>query len=291
MQVIYIDVLFFMNFMMDLMIFNVGINLIGKKVSKFRWIVGSLLAALLYCLVIYFPELQTLPYYIYYLLIPIIPILYIFEALTWKEFLRNFTVCTFSAFLIGGGTFNFYYLFRQVYSSYVVSLLLPLGVGMLICIIIILSFRWIRKKVILPQFEYDITLHNLEKKEKMEGIVDTGNCLYTLIGHRPVTVVSYERVKALLGERERELLSACERDGIIQTISQLGLMDNPLTIIPFKSVGCKEGIILGVQMEKMSIRRGSYHKEFGNCMVGICFEPIFKECKYEVLVHPDFIIN
>lgn len=291
MQVIYIDVLFFMNFIMDLMIFNVAINFIGKRVSKIRWIVGSFLAALLYCLVIYFPVLQTLPYYIYYLFIPIIPILYIFEPISSKEFLKNFIVCSFSAFLIGGATFNFYYLFKQVYSNYIMTLLLPLLVGGLICIIIILSFRWLRKKVILPQFEYDIILHNLEKNEKLEGIVDTGNCLYTLMGHRPVTVVSYESVKELLGEKEKKILIECEKEGIIQTVSQLGLMDRSLTIIPFKSVGCKEGIILGVQMEKISIRRGSYHKEFNNCMVGICFEPIFKECKYEVLVHPDFIIN
>lgn len=291
MQIIYIDILFLINFIMDLMIFYVGMQLLGKRVKLYRIILGSAIAAIAYCLVVYFPLLQKLPIYIYYFCIPIIPILYMFKPISLKEFLKEFLVCTLSAFVIGGGTFNFYFILQQVRVSQMISLLLPVCVGVLICIITTISFKWLRKRILLPRFEYDITLHNEEKQKQIEGIIDTGNCLYTILSHRPVNVVYYENIQELLSTTEMDILLKCKKSGIIETMSEIELLGNNFCLIPFKSLGCKEGMILGKEIDQIEINKGSYKRKFNKCIIGICFEPIFTGCKYDALVHPDFIIN
>lgn len=291
MQVIYIDILFVMNLMMDLMIFWISSQIIGKYYQKRKIIIGSIIAAILYCLTICIPVLQRLPYYIYYLFIPVIPILYIFRPIGLKEFVKMFIVCTLSAFGIGGATFSLYYLISYTGDIQSVPFWMPIIIGLLICIIITISFKWLRERLLLPHFEYQVTLCHKDKEKKISSIVDTGNCLYTILEHRPVTVVNYEEIKELLSEKEKELIKRCKEQGMVQTISELSLLNHPLYIIPFKSLGCKEGMIIGIEIERMVISRGAYRQELKKCIIGVSLETLFKDWKYEALLHPDLIIN
>ncbi|MGL6174300.1 MAG: sigma-E processing peptidase SpoIIGA [Cellulosilyticaceae bacterium] len=291
MQVIYIDILFLINFIMDCMIFYIAIQIGGNKISYLRLLAGSAIASLAYCGIIYFPILQKLPVYIYYLFIPVIPILYMFKPTTIKDFIKEFIICTMSAFVIGGGSFSFYYLIVQLKINSNLVTVIPVIVGGLICIVVTLSFKWIRRMIILPRFSYQAIIYNINKKENLEGIVDTGNCLYTLISHKPVSIIEYEKAKKLLKQNQIELIETCLRDGIIETISKKNTVSIPVYIIPFKSLGCKEGVILGVEIEQIKIIKNNYEQVCNKCVIGICFEPIFKECKYQMLIHPELIIN
>lgn len=291
MQVIYIDILFLINCIMDYMIFYVAIQIVGNKISYLRVLLGSIIAALTYCMIIYFPMLQKLPIYIYYLLVPVIPILYMFKPNSIKEFIKEFIICTMSAFVIGGGSFNFYYLISQLKIDTNSIVLLPILVGGLICSITTFSFKWIRKMIILPRFSYEAVIYNTNKEESIEGIVDTGNCLYTLITHKPVSIIEYEKVKKLLEQNQIELIEACLREGVIETISKKNSSGMPVYIIPFKSLGCKEGVILGIEIEQIKLIKNNYEQICNKCVIGICFEPIFKECNYQMLIHPELIIN
>lgn len=288
MYVVYIDILFLINLMMDMIIFYTATMLLNRSISGFRIIKGSLLAALIYCLLLYIPALQKPAYILYALFIPVFPILYIYEPIHIKEFLKTYLVCTGVACLIGGTTFSLWYMVGYSADINNMSIVWLIVIGLSIGGGIYLAFYHIRKRFILPLFEYDIKVIYTDKEVDIKSILDTGNCLYTPIGHRPVIVVTYDAVKSLFTNEQAYLLSQY-KNNILELIGKDDF--KAACIIPFNSVGCKLGMLLGIEVDQINIYNGNLKKSVNKCIVGIAFDNIFHDKSYNALLHPDFILN
>lgn len=288
MQVIYVDVLFFINFIMDCAIFASTAILMNKSPSKRRLVLGSLIAALLYCLSIIVPLFRQLPFYMYDFLIPIIPIVLIYKVKGYKEFFKIFLGCHLASFLIGGGIWNMYYMFMKNGTGQKMSIMLVVSIGLGIWLILYSLTTYIRQRFIMPHFEYTMTLVHKGEQVKLNGYLDSGNTLYTLTSKKPVTIITYDAIDSLLSCEERRLIKAYEEKGIE------GIIENKESIktylIPYESVGCKADILLGFMMEKMVLEKGMFHKTFEKCVIGIVPHTLFKGQDYDALIHPDYMI-
>lgn len=249
---------------------------------------GSFIAALLYCLSIVIPLLQQLPFYIYDFFIPIIPIVLIYRIKDYKEFLKILLGCHFASFLIGGAIWNMYYMFMKNGTGQQMSLILVISIGGSIWLILYSLTTYIRQRVIMPHFEYTMTLIHKGEQVKLNGYLDSGNTLYTLTSKKPVTIITYDAIDSILSYEERRLIKAYEQKGIE------GIIDSESTIkpylIPYESVGCKADILLGFMMERMVLEKGMFQKTFEKCIVGIVPHTLFKGQDYDALIHPDYMI-
>lgn len=291
MQVLYIDILFILNLVMDFFIFASTAIFLNQSINKRRIVCGSILAALLYCLGIIIPILRTLPFYLYYLCIPVMPICIIFKPNSIKNFLKMLLLSHFSAFLIGGAVFNSYYMLLTFGVTQSVSIGLPLILGGMIYTVIYLGSSFIRQRFIMPHFEYDLLLSKDGTRISIRGFLDSGNALYTICSHKPVTIVPYETIDPLLTKAEREVVRSCLDKGIMQTLNEVHNEIAKLYLIPYESIGCKEDMLLGIVIDKMTLSKGTYYQSFNKCVIGVAAKEVFKGQDYDALIHPDYLLR
>lgn len=286
-HVLYIDVLFFINFVMDIIIFLITTMILNKPLYLRKHLIGGGIAALLYCMLLMLPVLQHLPYSICTLFMPIISILYLYKPIKLKNFIKYYLISTSVAALIGGMSFTILYQLQYYIPTYKVTARYVLIIGICVGSIIYFSFYALRRRLVMPHFEYDLEIHYAGKIEHVLGLLDTGNMLYTPIGHRPVLVVTYDVIKNLLTEEECRDIESCHND----MGKLLELDKGPKYIIPFHSMGCEEGLLWGIMSECIILHKGVFERKISECVIGIAFEKICGDRVYKALIHPDFIVR
>ncbi|MGN0159159.1 MAG: sigma-E processing peptidase SpoIIGA [Brotaphodocola sp.] len=109
---------------------------------------------------------------------------------------------------------------------------------------------------------YEVTLYYQGNCTKVTALLDSGNRLYEPYGHQPVHVVSDKVI--------RELCHTC----------------NHMIYIPFSSVGTEHGVLPGMRMDNMEVRKdGRLVRSLKHPWVAISSQPLSVGRKYEMLLH------
>lgn len=293
MYVIYIDVLFIINSVMDFIIFKTMTLVFNRSISIGRHLIAALIASSLFCLLVICPFLYVIPYSIYSLWVPVIPILYLYRPRYLKEFIKIFIVATLVAALYGGIIFNIWYVLGGDYSKiHTMSMFLLITISMLVLGVIYFCIYWIKKTFILNQFTYRLKIKRNQKEKELMGIMDTGNLLYSPIYHHPVIVITYKAIRDILTAQE------CERLEQFFNVKETDLeqfialeQKGPEILIPFNSVGCEVGFLWGMKIDEMIVKMQNGEKCIANCLVGITNKQLYSDRKYEVLLHPEYIMG
>ncbi|MGL4362659.1 MAG: sigma-E processing peptidase SpoIIGA [Cellulosilyticaceae bacterium] len=288
MQVIYIDILFILNFVMDLLIFGIVGRLSNKKIKMTTYIYGSMIAATLYCATVLIRSLQSVPIMIWTIIIPVIPILILFKPSNVTTFMKHYVLSCVVAWGVGGIGFNIYYILLQNGKNPQMAIWMPVISGIILLVIIEQSMNAIKRKLIRLHYEYEITIVKDSKEVLIKGFLDTGNQLYTL-NHMPVSVLSEVDIEPILSETLKNTLELCKKNDPVEVI--LKEETEKIYLIPFESVGCEHGILIGIVVEKMILKRGAECHELENCIIGISPRPVFENNMYQGLIHPELIVT
>ena len=290
MYVLYLDVLFIINLVMDIIIFFLVSIIINFKVKKSNLVVSGIIASFIYCIFSVTPVLKDIPSIVYSFAVPVLPVLYLFKPNNITKFTKCYIVSMMTAMLLGGATFSLWFLLGNNIGD-----IRDISIWIIIAIAIILAgsfyflFYNIRRRFILPNFEYEIKFIRNNKELVLKAILDTGNLLYTPITHRPVIVVYYDDIKELMTDKEE--IIAKKYCNNIQELLENEQVNHIKHIIPFNSVGNSSGVITGIEVDKIKINRIGYCGDFKNCIVGVAMSPLFKEGSYKVLLHPAYILE
>lgn len=293
MYVIYIDVLFMINLIMDTLIFFCTTLILNRKVKLRKIVMAALMASLFYCMLVVLPILQSIPYSIYAFFIPVPAILYLYKPQRVKEFAKLYLLSLFIAAVYGGIIFNVWYtLGSTLYQNKSIGIYLLVFIAVMVTTCFYFAFYFIRRRLIFPAFEYQLALKDHDRYVEVRALLDTGNLLYTPIGHEPVIVVEYGAIKPLLSDEEQSNYETFYRsstkeieDSIIKGKCKAQ------ALIPFSSVGCNEGYLWGIRVDEMIIKKVSGERKVSDCMVGISRETLFSDKQYQALLHPEFIFE
>ncbi len=286
MQIIYIDILFFINFLMDIFIFITASLLLSRQIVLRKIFVASFMASVMYCFIVIVPSLQSLPFNLYYLILPCIPIIYLFKPITLRKFFEVYIVNIIVASIIGGLSFNMYYQASYIYNEQV-SIIVPIITGAVITLLTYHFITFIRKRILLLPYEAKVTLNIDNNVITLEGIVDTGNMLYTVFSKRPVTVVAMDKIEKYLTHEIKEFINKLETtDNVIDILPDT---NKSIQLIPFDSVGCKNGMLVAIKVQEITISRGDIVYGYNEAMVALCKLKVFKDDSYSVLIHPDLV--
>ena len=118
------------------------------------------------------------------------------------------------------------------------------------------------------QNEYmrEVTLCWRGKNCHIKGFADTGNHLMDPISKKPVSVISKDAWMELLDDTEPPL---CR-------------------LIPYKSVGNPNGLIVAVQIDYLVILEGEHSRIYEQPMIAITEQPFTGIFHYSILLHSDY---
>lgn len=262
---LYIDSLFCLNFTMNLYLLLLVNNHLHRPATRWKLLVGALLGGLGYCIMFILP----VPYVVIKIVVMAIGlnggILYfVFHPSSLQAFLKILKIMIFYSFLMGGGLYllkNHVTIFRNNMTP--ISLLLVIG-GLLW----LFFLRFERKKKNAIKEPCRVIISNGRGSQvTVTAIVDTGNCLQEPISGKPVSVLEKDVFDRLWGEEDFHGFRA----------------------IPYKSVGCKNGIMKGYEVPEIIIEQDGIRKVCRNVYIGLSNVAISGTNPYRMLVHPALI--
>ena len=293
MYVLYIDVLFGINWSMDTLIF-LCVSLVLNRRVKWSYIVwGSMIAALVYCMLWIMPVLWQMPQALYAILVPIPSILWIYRPKCYKEFFKIYIVSMTIAAVFGGIIFNLWYTFVSPSSSISsIHVMLLVGIGVVITLGFYSGFYYLRRQLIFPAFEYKVDITYGKKQVQVLSLLDTGNLLYTPQRHEPVLVVEFNAIQSILEKEQIEQYKAFMNASWMEIEKAVIEGDYKMEVmIPFNSVGCRSGVLWGIRVDQVKIQKGTKKILVAPCVIGIASEKLFTDGQFQALLHPEFILE
>mgnify|MGYP001943970338 FL=1 len=296
---VYPDIIFIINFFMDLFLLYV-LKVINKKSSSLiKLLIASAIGGIATALLGIFPWLNVLIRFILMNIVTSLVMIRIaFGKLYLSDMLKQILVFYVITYFFGGLINSIYYytdikiIITNLGNGHYLSNLSwgTLIISILIIIPFVLVLIWLYKWYKSNSREiYDVDLKLLDKSIHIKGFMDSGNCLYDPINKKPVIVVEEETIKELISpefylclEKAKKFLGVEKTD-----ISQCDIKKEDflkLKLIPYTSVG-KKGVLLGMNVDKVMIYTGKDVICNEKVIVAISNNLISPNKKYQVILH------
>ncbi len=294
---VYGDVVLLENFIMNFIILWCTARLLKYKRS-WIWLGLAALLGAVYALCSYFPD-----YHVFFT--PFMKVLFSLLIITvayWPRHNREFTkliaVFYIISFVFGGAAFGFFYFLNGLkYVSYGAFYIKDFPVKTLIVSVVLafiavkygwdfVQYRFKREKIIT---EINISLDN--KRAAILALVDTGNSLNEPITKAPVVVVEYASIKELLPQNIQEIFEK-DHESDFTLIARIMSDSNLVTrfrVIPFKSLGKENGMLLGFKPDEVQLVENNKQQSIKNIIVGIYSKKLSNSGEYSALIHPDIL--
>lgn len=290
---IYADVVFMENMAMNyIILFATGI--INKvKIKPVRIGIASLLGSLY--AVMYLTILGNLNGIAIKILLSLAMIYIAFKPENFKKFLKQLLIFYLTSFTFGGVAFALLYFIRPqdilmkngVYiGTYPIKIAL-LG-GTVGFVIITIAFNIIKGKISKKDMFCNVELNVLDSKENITAMLDTGNMLKEPITGNPVIVVEKDAIARLIPEQILDNMDTII-NGQTELNEEIGEYINKFRIIPFASLGKKNGLLLGIKADYIKLEYNEQELLVNNAIIGIYNDKLCKNNTYQALIGLDMI--
>lgn len=254
---LYIDILFFVNFMMDAILLLLLKKLLKCSVKNGRVFLGALIGAVALCLVTVVPiPWPWVKFLLFHLVINTLMVKIGLGLLWNRNLLRAVILLYISSFLLGG---ILEYLRQYVEAG---SLFFALAVA---SYYIASGVFWFLSMILKTnRYRCQVELCQDGRSCKVPAIIDTGNRLLDNVTGKPVSIVDRQVAETLFA----------------------GKMPEKIRYIPYHSIGKKEGVLPVMTVDKFRIsEEGESWVE--RPLIGISGESISSDGEYRMILHPD----
>ena len=290
---IYIDVLFLINLLINLILLYVTAKFMSLKVKTFRFFIASVFGAI-YAVFMFLPDFSVFYTGVAKFMSSLMILAIAFNIKSWRLYLK--TLCTFyTVTLCFGGTAFAFFCFSGVGSRVgavikngVLYFNLPWQILFLSVAVsyIFISGIWrnILKRNIKSTSSVTLQIEHLNKTATLTALIDTGNSLYEPISQLPVIVAEHKQIEEILPLS----LSEAVKSGNINFDSGTNLLSR-IRVIPFSSVGKENGMLFGFRPDKVLVVINEDPFEIENVIVGISPTSLSKDKKFQALINPAVI--
>lgn len=252
----YIDVFFLENMLLDCLILMMTGSILKRKKSPVRLFLASFVGAAGACTLVISPARQIPVIFILgYALTAFLMVGIGFGVSQKRMFVKSLLCFGGTAFLMGG--------ILQALASQVafpMPMLAFSSAG-----ILTLFLREYQSVKFRTQNYYDVILGLHGRTVCVRGLRDTGNHLKDPITGKPVSILSYDAAKALLDKEVK------------------------MFYIPYHSIGKSSGLLPGMTLDYMSIRREKDLQRLERPVVAVSREPVNRDGKYQMILHPTLL--
>ena len=295
-MVIYIDMLFLENFVLDFIILYVT-GLISKNKIKFlKLLLGSALGAI-YVVMYYFIKINVYSNIIIKLLLSIIMIYISFAPTNFKEMLKLTVFFYLTSFVFGGAALSVIYMLNSrrvtiqngvLIGNYTIR---TIFIGVIVAFIVtVIAFKFVKAKFSKNDLFCNIIIKFNNQQVKIKAMLDTGNFLKDPITNIPVVVVEhtvlYDMIPKEILDNIDDILGG-DLEKIPENIKNEYM--SKLKVIPFSSLGKQNGMLLGLKADSLIIDNEEEKKNIDKVIIGIYNKKLSKKGDYSALLGFDTI--
>lgn len=263
---VYLDVIIFVNLIVNYLLLNVVQKLLNCPPKRVRCLAGAVLGVLGVCLMVYLPIHKNF--------VNLLPVHMVTSTLMVKvgckikhvRMLIKGVIILYVTAFIGGGMF---------YALYQGPAYLHLRTFLFFGILfyeLFLCIHFIMKKWKREQSHYmDVTLYANEKSKKVRGLYDTGNRLTDQLSGKPVTVAEAGVLRELY-ETDIEYIESLQPH-----------------YIAYCAVGTPNGVLLAVTIDKMMVEKEHQTFIISRPVLALSEENISFTQHYQLILNPDLI--
>jgi stage II sporulation protein GA (sporulation sigma-E factor processing peptidase) len=280
---------------MNAVIFLGTARIVGVSLRWGRIIGGSLLGAMI-TIATLLPYGAFLRWPLVKVLISLLLVGMVFYPVPRRRWSLILLVFYLVSFVLGGIVLaSLYFMDASSYLTNGVFLLQPLWVTVIAGAVVLLIWGhwvWGRLATRLWQKKYVVSVRIFMsgKHIQVSSLMDSGNSLRDPISRIPVVVIEYTCVKPLLPVELSALLDDAEEEDWLSVLQHLPYeIVSRLHIIPFSSIGRKQGLLLGFRPDFLEIEENGEKKRVSTVIVGMCHGHLSKQGEYHALLHPELI--
>lgn len=283
---VYIDIIFLENLFMNFIILFATQTILKSNIKIIRTFLASILGGI-YAILMYMSEIRIYSNICLKIILSLAMVEIAFNPKSIKSFFKYLVIFYLTSFTFGGVAFALIYFVSpenvvfnngRLVGTYPIKMIL-LG-GILGFIIIVSSFKNIKKKISKTDMLCNIKITIENKSKSLISIVDTGNFLKDPISKAPVIVVNSQSLTGIL---PGEILDNI-KDIINGANVNIGQYIKKIRIIPFSSLGKENGLLLGIKSDISVINYQDNVIIIKDAIIGIYPGILNKENKYQALV-------
>lgn len=288
-MIVYIDVLIFDNIILNSLILFAAAKFLHIKKRTLFLFLSALLGTVYSVIMVFVPATSAVNWNICKFMLSLLMVAIAFYPKSIREYIK-FLICFYiTTFIFAGTAIAIIFMWGQSYQAYNGVLYFswnsPVKYIALVAISGYFLIKWFvrimqRKKMVEISL-VDLFISFDGRGRWIPALVDTGNELKDPLSGNPVVIVETDEVKEILPEKL--FLSIRNSDGLNEAgyieefqsaLAEAGWL-NRFRVVPFKSLGCNDGVLPGLRPDYIEISRGT---EFGktktDCLekgVIICF--------------------
>lgn len=288
---LYVDIVFLENvFMNSIILLATGV-ILKDKTRIIRNLISSSIGAV-YAIIIYTSHIEIYSNTFLKIMLSLVIVYIAFKPQNTKSLLKHLIIFYLTSFTFGGVAFALLYFVRPqdillqngvLIGTYPIKMIL-IG-GIVGFVIITISFKNIKGKLKREDIYCNVKLNVEEKTKIITALIDTGNFLKDPITKIPVIVAERESLKELFPDEILLNTSKIINGGSID----LGEYASKVRVIPFKSLGKDNGLLLGIKIDEAYIEYQDNVYEIKNVIIGIYNGILSRNRKYVGLVGLDVI--
>ncbi len=287
-SIVYADLTFLINLIMDFCILWAAGKLANIRMSFIRLALASVLGGI-YAVGYLFPEMAG-----WYSL----PMKLIFSALMvvlglWpqglKEFKKVFLYFYGISFLVAGVTLASSFLLHPDYNTFSFSYLWLLGGVFCALLIGIYGGKYIKQNLIPSLLRFKVCIKFAGLSCEGEAFLDTGNGLRDPLTNKPVLVAEYNFIKSCLPDDLIQVMDKPLDEGDMLEKLIHSSWASRLRLIPFSSLGKRNGLLVGIRADEIRIDHGDSPVWHKNVIIGIYLDKLSNEGNYQMLIPSEII--
>ena len=296
---VYADVVFLINFVMDLLIIWVAGKLAGRRAKLWRLALGAFIMAISYCAVTFIGDLHAFYHLLSAIIMLIIGIWAAYAPLKLVVLCKLALFSYLSAFLIGGIGMGLYYTSRfsdiigNITSIPVNDLGLPILLGAAAAFFVLFRFgsQWLETRAIKRQICMAVRIFFGDRNLELNALVDTGNSLRDPLSHAPVIVAEFDSVKAFLPDSVKLLFYEKQENNLQNLLisAHTDEFSDRLRMIPYESLGKQNGLLIGFRPDRVEITREKDTLALSDVVIGIYNRSLSRNGDYQGLLNPEII--
>lgn len=293
-------------YLLENFIINFLILFFTKIITKSSGIIKNIILGAVLCsmysLVFFYPPLLFLTKFHMKLIFSILIVIITFKSRSFKLFLYQLMGFYMISFIFAGAILGISFNFLDVYSTVlhkvkILDLFKTKYIILGLIIAIFSSYRvfnYFNNKTIQEKFMAEVTIVYRGKNVLVNALIDTGNTLVDPFTNRPVFVVEFDKIKEILPIGLREIYLNKVADDF--TILEKALVDLSkeisLSLIPFKSIGNDNGLLLGFRPDYLIIKPiGKEEVLEKNMIIGIFQGELSEDLGYSGLLNYETILQ
>lgn len=294
---VYADVILLENLIMNYLILWSTARLTRYSYSKVKLVIASALGSV-YAVLSYFPEYSYLFSFFIKILFSILIVIVAYTPAYFHLLLKLTGIFYIVSFIFGGAAFGLFYFINGLnLTSNGISFIKDFPIKILVVAVVAAYFTiryswdYVQHRIKRERLIVRVEMSFDKKQLSMDALVDTGNSLKDPITDAPVMITDYSMIRELMPEDIQKVFEQSGENELnaIAEIMSISKWATRFRIIPFKSLGRENGMLIGFRPDVVTIFDNDKRIQLNNIVIAIYRKNLSKDGEYSALIHPEML--